>query len=52
MNVGLPDDVPVYPFELLSFHVANTLPEEGNTPVPAGSDASNHNAHPEILRGV
>jgi len=48
-NVGLPDDVPVYPFELLSTHVLMFDPELNV--IELESAPSNHNAHPTILRG-
>jgi hypothetical protein len=44
--------VTVFPLPDLSTHDETVAPTEGLTPVPAGSAPSNHNAHPEILRGV
>jgi hypothetical protein len=51
-NVGLPDDVPVNPFGLLSFQLLIfELEPELNVKVVV-SAASNHNAHPGIFNGV
>jgi hypothetical protein len=48
-NVGLPEDVPMYPFGLLSTHVLMFDPELNV--IELESAPSSHSAHPGILRG-